>query len=282
MKKLVYKTLKTLNFSAIMRTFLISGGALFLTFQASAQTGTKSFVEMIYWNENKNKCPVCDCEIIEGTKFFIFRTSEVELIFSGTFYKELFVASVFLENKSENQIKLRPSRSVLAVYKKNKNKIPFEVYPITPEQAAKKAKGNANLKNFIILLSDNLAARTERVNLSKSENAISDESPARGFNEEPTVTSAASNGRVQNAAQRKIETEKRTSRNPGEPFNAAALMENIFLPGRAVSGNIYFPFAKGAFMYIGIRVGNKLYVKDFSGVQENYKKKSRKLTIPKL
>lgn len=226
--------------------------------------GQTSKTKLIYWSSDKEKCPICDSVTIEGDRYHIFKTPEIELAFSGNKNEKLMWASVYLLNTSNTRIELDPSKSVLITFVKRTDKTPIETFPLTPEDAAKKMKGNQGFKNFLTSLSAGMARRTSTVESNSSGTIMDNQGNSAIVTGQTSGTVSSPDYAAQERAERQIAERNAKAANRENAFLSTSLLANTIFPNKEVLGNIYFKKTKGETGYIGVLVNDSLYLVPFS------------------
>lgn len=243
------------------KTILLVFFTCFLSINFYSQTQTKK----VYWDSDKTICATCDAITIDGDRFFIFNTPQFRLAFNVSNDDKMIIANVYLLNQSNERIEFDPNKSLIAVYKKATDKQPVEVSPISPEQAAKRAKGG-NLLNFFTLLSAGMATQQVQTNSQTSGTATitGQEGITNGtFNTSTIATTTVPNTEAQANARRQVAERNAIAQERANNVLNFALRANTVFPEKHIAGNTYFEHKKIAAFWVGITVGDSIYLKNF-------------------
>ena len=221
----------------------------------------------IYWtNEDEH----FDKITTEGETYYLFYTPEFTLAVRGVDGKKTIYAEVYLKNTStdKSRIEFNPNDSRIIVYAKKSDKTFTELAPLSPEKAADKMDGssNAKVKNFFDRWRGNMATRTATVNSTTSGTVTMTDSQGMSngtYQGQTTSTVSVPDADTQNEAEEKIAARNAKVEAKSNSVIQSVLRANTIFAGEDVMGRIYFPYKKGEFMYIAIKIDDKLYIKGF-------------------
>jgi hypothetical protein len=243
---------------------------LLTTVNVAAQTEQPAgkSTKMAYWSEDKAKCPECDQFTIDGIRYTVFQTPDFDLVFTAVFNEKLIFAPIMLVNKSKDRIEFDPSRSVVALFKKQGDQTPVEYRALTPEEAAKRMRGNVEFRNFLLALSGAMAQNTYTVN-SNSTGIITATNNRGGmatgvYNGQTNSTVTAPDVNAQRSARNQIEQNNQEAKQKEDFYLSSALRANTIFPQKEIAGNIYFEKGKGEFFWVGIFINNTLYLQGYT------------------
>lgn len=234
---------------------------LILAFSTAAQTPKD--VKPIYFE----KCTTdCDKIVIEGVTYYAFEGEDADVMFSFTREGKLYrMTAGVIANK---RIDFDPAQAMIAVYKVKTDKMPTEIFALSPEAAAKKADGNRVFKNIMTGMLAGMSRRTVTENSTTNGTVTvnsNDGTVATGtYNGQTTTEKSEPNPAAQQQARQTIDERNRNGAETKNNILGSALRANTIFPDKYVFGEIFFEPAKGEFLWACLRIEKNLYCKGFN------------------
>ncbi len=224
-------------------------------------------LEHIFYHPDKTICSICNFLTVDGQRLNVFNAPEVGVAVSTSYTDKIFFATVYILNKSDNRIEFNPATDTVVFFYKNPDDNNYiQIKPLSPEEAAKKMKGNQRTKNFFTSLGAALQKQAITVDSATDGAAtvIGSGGMATGiYNERTTSTILVPDTDAQRRAREKIDERNRHAEDRSNATLETALRANTIFPKKEAFGNVYFPLAKGGEFYFGVKIGNKVF---FSGI----------------
>jgi hypothetical protein len=200
-------------------------------------------------------CAECQTLTIDGKTVYVYKNDDISIMFYPSVFKKVLVGFVIIENTSKNRIELKVSDSKLAEPKKGSKTEFYDFSILTPEEAAKKLKGNNFFANFLTGAAAGLATQNQTV---RSTGTVRDSS-GNSVDYEADSVITQPDRQAQNRASEIINERNNMSRSISQKVLDTALRDNSVFSAQEVFGNIYFKKPKTDFAWFAIRIDDRLY-----------------------
>jgi hypothetical protein len=216
-------------------------------------------IPTIAWKEND---PNCDLIAVDGARYRIIKRNGLFIAFEFIEANGVYVAAVYVSNRSNDRVMVDPESSFLAIWKDIK-KAPYEtITPTPPEKIAGKIASRARWANAFRTLGAGMAT-TQTTTTSSANGSVM--ATGSGGSAIGTYAGSGSSTTTSPDLEARRQAEKQNAETTAQAQNqaanvmSAALKANTLFPKGDVSGEIYFQKKKFEAGFFVFKIGDAFY-----------------------